>query len=282
MKTNFKTISALLLVLFSMGVQQVKAQTDKGFYASLNSGYNVGTGNIDVYSSMILGIANSTQIDASTYQQEYLKINFGKGFNAGANLGYVFTKNIGLELGVNYLFGGKTEGKQTDLSGNYSNTEAFAKMIQIKPTLVFRAGYDKINPYAKVGMIIGSGKITNTRNEKNGVDVFKETIEFDGGIPIGFHASLGTLYKLNEKLALFGELNLVSLEYAPEKGKFTESFKNGVDQLPTMTIREKEIEFVDTYISSGAPSNPNEALKTPKIPFSFSSFGLNIGLQYQF
>lgn len=49
-----------------------------------------------------------------------------------------------------------------------------------------------------------------------------------------------------------------------------------------MTIREKEIEFVDTYTDSSAPSNPNEPSKTPKLPFSFSSFGLNIGLQYQF
>ncbi len=276
---SLKTISILFSILFAINVN---AQSDKRFYVSLNSGYNLGTGNTDAYSSIILGIANSTQIDASTYQQEYLKINFGKGFNAGANLGYVFTKNIGLELGVNYLFGGKTESKQTDLSGNYSNTEAFAKMIQIKPTLVFRAGYDKINPYAKVGMIIGSGKITNTRNEKNGVDVFKETIEFDGGIPIGFHASLGTLYKLNEKVSIFGELNLISLEYAPEKSRFTESFKNNIDQLPTMTVREKEVEFVESITDSAAPSNPNEASKAPKIPFSFSSFGLNVGLQYQF
>lgn len=276
---NLKTISVLFSILFALNSN---AQSEKGFYASINSGYNLGTGNVDAYSSMVLGIGNSTQLDASTYQNEYVRINFGSGLNVGASVGYMFSKNLGLEMGANYLFGVNIEGNATELSGDYHNANASAKMIQLKPTMVFRAGYEKINPYAKVGMIIGSGKITNSQNQKDGVDIYKQTIEFDGGMPIGFHASIGTLYKLNEKVSIFGELNLISLEYAPEKARVTESFKNGIDQLPTMTVREKEVEFVESITDSAAPSNPNESSKVPKIPFSFSSFGLNIGLQYQF
>jgi hypothetical protein len=41
MKTNFKTINTLLIVLVSIITQQISAQSDKGFYASLNSGYNI-------------------------------------------------------------------------------------------------------------------------------------------------------------------------------------------------------------------------------------------------
>lgn len=276
---NFKSISIFFSIFFSL---IANAQSDKGFYASVNTGYNIGTGNVDRYNSMILGIGNSTQIDASTYQIEYLKINFGKGLNAGATLGYMFNKNMGFELGVNYLFGGKNEGHGTELSGDYFNAEASAKMIQIKPTIIVRSGFNKINPYAKVGMVIGSGKITNTHNQKNGADLYNDTSEFYGGMPIGFHANIGTLYKLNEKLSLFGELNLVNLEYAPKKGRLTESFKNGVDQLPSMTVRQKEVEFVTTITESSEPSNPNEPGKSSKIAFTFSSIGLNVGLQYHF
>ena len=274
-----KSISILFLIFVSL---IATAQSEKGFYASVNTGYNIGIGNVDRYNSMILGIGNSTQIDASTYQMENLKINFGKGINAGATLGYMFNKNTGFELGVNYLFGGKNEGHGTELSGDYFNAEASAKMIQIKPTIIVRSGFNTVNPYAKVGMVIGSGKITNTHNQKNGADFYNDTSEYYGGMPIGFHASIGTLYKLNEKLSLFGELNLVNLEYAPKKRQLTESFKNGVDQLPSMTVRQKELEFVTTITDTAEPSNPNEPGKSSKIAFTFSSIGLNVGLQYHF
>ena len=282
MKTKFKKISTPLVVLFLIGIQQVKAQNEKGAYVSVNTGYNMGTGNVSYYQAIFLRMVNSTETSATTTQTEVIKVNLGKGLNFGANFGYSFNKNIGIELGANYLIGAKINGKQTELSGDYTNSEVFSKMIQIKPTLVFRGGYDKINPYAKVGLIIGSGKITNTQDERSGSDVYNRTLEFKGGTPIGFHASLGTLYKLNEKISLFGELNLVSLEYAPKKGAYTQYTKNGVDQLPTMTTREKEVEFVDSYTDTGMPPNPNEPSKQITLPFSFSSFGLNVGVQYLF
>lgn len=276
---NLKTISFLFSILFALNAN---AQSDKGFYASINSGYNLGTGNVDYYQAMIVGMVNFNETSATMSTTEMIKANLGKGLNAGVNFGYMFNKNIGFELGGNYLFGGKIKASTKSYTGDYSNSEISTKMIQIKPTLVFRSGYDKLNPYAKVGLVIGTGKITNYRDQKSGIDFSTQTLELDGGIPVGFHASIGTLYKLNEKLSLFGELNLVSLHYAPKKGHITEATENGVDQLPTMTVEQKEIEFIETFTDTGAPSNPNEPSKNPLIDFSFSSFGLNIGLQYKF
>jgi hypothetical protein len=206
----------------------------------------------------------------------------GKGLNAGINFGYMFNKNIGFELGGNYLLGGKINGSYTSYTGDYLNSEVSAKMLQIKPSLVFRSDLDKFNPYAKVGMIIGSGKIINTTVEKDGADLETRTLELDGGMPIGFQASIGTLYKLNEKLSIFGELNLVNLNYAPKKGHITEATLNGINQLPTYTISDKEIEFTSSFTNTGAPLNPNAPSKSPTLDFSFSSFGLNVGLLYQF
>ena len=117
---------------------------------------------------------------------------------------------------------------------------------------------------------------------KDGTNIYSKTLVLDGGMPIGFRASIGTLYKLNEKLSLFGEINLVSLEYAPNKGSITDSTKNGTSNLSTLTVKDKEIEFVDNFVDTSAPSNPNVSSKYPIIAFSFSSIGLNLGLQYQF
>ena len=276
---NLKSIVILLSFFYSI---TTNAQSEKGFYASINSGYNIGTGKGDYYKAVTIGAYNSTETSASNSEFEIVKVNLGSGINVGANFGYMFTKNIGFELGANYLLSSKIKASQTSYTGDYGNSEIYAKMIQINPTLVFRSGFEKINPYGKVGLVIGSGKIINDRNQKNGVDTSNFTLELDGGNPIGFQASIGTLYNINSKLSLFGELNLVSLEYAPKKGKYTKYLENGVDQLPTMTIREKEAEFVESLIETGEPSNPNEPSKSITIPFSFSSFGINVGVQYQF
>lgn len=282
MKTNFKKISTLLAVAFSMGSYETNAQTDKGFYVSANIGYNKGTASANLLHAMYLGSVNTTETSPTTSQSKVVSLTIGDGSNFGANFGYMFNKNLGLELGANYLLGSTTNGSWTSYTGNNSNSETSAKMLQIKPTIVFRAGYEKINPYAKIGMVIGSGKITNNQNRTSGVDVFRETLELSGGTPIGFNGNLGVLYKLNNKISLFGELNLTSLEYAPKKGITTVSTKNGIDQLPLMTVREKEGEFVDSITETGLPDNPNEPNKVIKIPFSLNNFGLNIGLQYQF
>lgn len=277
---NLKTIIILCAIFFALNAN---AQSEKGFYANLNAGYNKGTANINYGHALLLNSVNTTEINATTTQFEGVALTFGGGLNFGGNLGYMFNKNIGFELGANYLMGTDIKSNSTSYLGDFSNRESSAKMLQVRPTLVFRAGYDKINPYAKIGMLIGSGKITSSENGKDASgDTFEEVRELSGGSPIGFHAGLGTLYKISEKISLFGELNLTSLEYAPKKMVLTVFTENGVDQLPTQTVSEKEIEFVDSFTDNSLPSNPNEPNKFIKFPFSFSSFGLNVGIQYQF
>ena len=49
-----------------------------------------------------------------------------------------------------------------------------------------------------------------------------------------------------------------------------------------MSVHDKEKVFVDSFAYTNASSPANEPEKIVKMPFSFSSVGLNIGLQYQF
>ena len=259
------------------------AQSDKGFYTNINVGYNKGTASINYLHSLLLTSVNTTETNATTTQYEGVALTLGDGLTFGANLGYMFNKNIGFELGANYLMGSNIKSNSTSYTGSISNRESSAKMLQIKPTLVFRAGYDKINPYAKIGLLIGSGKITSSENGKDASgNTSEQTRELSGGTSIGFHASLGALYKISDKISLFGELNLTSLEYAPKKMVVTVFTQNGVDQLPTLTVNDKEIQFVDSFTDNSLPSNPNEPDKILKVPFSFDSIGLNVGIQYHF
>ena len=152
-------------------------------------------------------------------------------------------------------------------------------MLQFRPTIILTAGMDKINPYAKFGMLIGSGSRTETINMVENSDIIDLVEKFDGDTAIGFHAALGLSYNVNEKIAIFGELNLVNLSYAPTKSTKTTANFNGVDQLPNGTVRDLQTEYVDSTSTadSKASTSPRKELKDT---YSFNSFGINFGLKY--
>jgi hypothetical protein len=135
----------------------------------------MGTGQANTGATYSFGIINTTQLSAGVGTQEIAKINLGKGFNVGLNFGYIFNKNIGVELGASYLMGAKTNTAITSYTGDYRYNEISVKMIVIKPTIVFRAGFDKLNRYAKIGMVIDSGKITLSNSFKEGANTANST-----------------------------------------------------------------------------------------------------------
>ena len=55
---------------------------------------------------------------------------------------------------------------------------------------------------------------------------------------------------------------------------------NGVDLLPSMTTKEKNIDYLDSYTSiSGDPSPDSQPEQSLKQKFPYGSIGLNIGLK---
>ncbi len=268
-----KLILSTLLVLTLMLTTQMNSQTKEGLFFSLNTGYSFGT------SKQVGVVNNSTQLNGSNDRLENIESSFGKGLNIGGAIGYMFNKNVGAELGINYLIGGKTTGTSTRLSGLREERTYSAKMLQFKPTLIISAGMEKINPYAKFGLLIGSGSISleNTNTFGSNVNFIKGTI--DGGTAFGFHAGIGINYTINPKISLFGELNMVNMSYAPTKGKITENNTNGVNNLINANVKDTDIEFVDSFNDGDAtPStSPRKQLKTN---YAFGSFGFNFGIKY--
>ena len=281
MKSNIKTSWNKLFILCSLFfVLLANAQSNNSFYVRVNTGYAYGTGTSSYDQSK--NSFHLINIDVTNISTP--KLNLGDGFKAGLTVGYEVDKHIAVELGADYLWSNTIHTNRTYQSSYYKN-DLKSNMLQLKPTLVLKAGFEKINPYTKIGMLIGTGKITKEENSKyrlNLTDTYgNSTLELTGGIPIGFTASIGSTYKINDKIMLFGELNLQRLTYAPQKGKYTKYVVNGVDKLPTMTISEKEFEFVNT-ISEDEPIVNSQPSKMWNMPFSYNSIGINIGMQYHF
>lgn len=246
----------------------------QGAYVNLHAGY--GT-NISSHNLFI----NSTHTsNSSTYER--VNVSLGKGLNFGGAFGYMFNKNFGAELGFSYLLGGKSTGLDDFVGGKRDYTLS-SNMLRINPSLVISSGLDGVNPYAKFGLILGTGSINYEVVDSDDGNIYKSKLKMDGGLAMGLNAAIGANFTFSDNMSLFGEINMINMSYAPTKGEIIEATYNGADELPNMTTFQKEIEFVESYTYSNnnppADSEPRTQLKQ-KHPFG--SFGLNLGLRISF
>jgi opacity protein-like surface antigen len=274
MKT--KIAISLIIIAITLFANNIYSQ---GIYAKINAGYGLKMSSHDIN---YFNFSNYT-VDTVSSTFEQVRTSLGKGLVIEGVVGYMFNKNMGAELGISYLLGAKTKTKQT-LYGGVHNNSLSANMLRLNPSVVISCGYEKISPYAKIGLLIGFGKIKYEDDYISaGGSVFSEKMELTGGVAIGLNTSAGVIYNLTEKLSLFGEISMVNLSWSPTKGILTESTINGSDRLVNLATSEAEVEFVDSYTSNlNYPYTNSEPRKELKESFPFGSVGLNIGLKITF
>jgi hypothetical protein len=265
---NYLSNALLVILITCLCTVNLSA---RGLYATINTGYGTGINTSN--------ISNFTET-ARSYTYERLGLSFGKGINLGGSIGYLYTRNLGVELGISYLSGLNTTGTGTYLDRIETNTFN-ANMFRIIPTFVFSAGYEKINPYLKLGLIIGVGSFTHTYNVTypSGY-VLLTDYKWNGGMAVGFTSALGATCKLNTNLSLFGELNLISLNYSPQKMVITAASDNGTSVLESMSTHDKETVFVNSYtVDRNNTVDPTKPNTTIRVSFPFSSLGINVGIR---
>jgi outer membrane protein W len=239
--------------------------------------------------------------------------SYGRGVQTAATFGYMFTENIGAELGFDYLLGSKiiryksnniTTNNETyvDQTNSDNNTHTSlvhtsvdeinvkGSMLRLIPSVRITAGNWKVKPYVKFGLVISVLNQMQYKEEKTNVNtagiqqITEQTEIGKGNVSLGFAGALGFTYQLPRNFGVFGELGLIAQHYAPTKAKITKLTVDGVDQLPGMSTSDIETVYVDHYshnypASADAENNPYE---TTKDYYPFSSIGLNIGISWSF
>lgn len=233
--------------------------------------------------------ANETQTN-STHTYDIKSMGLGGGFNANLAFGYMLSDNFGFELGVNEFIGLNKKVTSNSTASYDIRTEdrkISGMMLQIVPAIVLTPGLEKLNPYARIGMIIGIlPSVIRKYNTTRTVDtLFKATSTTEtykekeyGGVAIGFTVAGGADFQLNDKISLYGELVFNGITYAPTKGKIKEWTRDGVDQLPTEATKYKEWTY-EKSIDSGTTIPNDSPGKQPKTTLNFSNVELNIGIK---
>jgi hypothetical protein len=256
----------------------------QGPYAGAGFGYGFPV------AGSVIGVDRERDTPADTYSYESVKGSFATGMNFGGYFGYMVNAHMGFEAGANYLLGKQYTFTYHQLYSpdidERATDDVSARSLRLTVATRIVFGEGKFRPYLRGGLAFGVlNKITdeskNTALYFGTTTVTEETYEMTGGVSAGFAGALGMNYSLSDKLFLSAEITNYYASWGPRYGKLTRSVQNGTDQLPGMTVSEKEFEFVDKtdQTMNTSDSSPTKSLRTF---FPMSSFGLTIGIHYSF
>ena len=280
---NFSGILRVALVAATFPLLAYKAQA-QGFYAKIEGGYNLPIGTHRGSNSTVTPSPNTSIYGA--HEVEKVNINYGKGFIGNAAIGYMFSRNLGIELEAGYLPGetNKTFRKEdhnapfaSPFGGiNYfyhSTSSSKAEMVLLQPAMVINTGLtEKLSLYGKFGVVVAKGNINFNHNIRDTYSERKIEEEYRGGLGFGLQGAMGLSFKISDKFDVFSEIKGSNLTYTPNNYHRIQEELNGEDITPTHSVN-----LTETYTTVNG--QPNVGLNED---FIMSHIGLNLGVKLNF
>lgn len=292
-----------IILLFSLLFIGYSVQA-QGFYLSVDGGYGWGLPSSNLGTSYFKDQANA---DGKNFYEENLYGTLGQGLNLSLTPGYMITKNIGVELGINYFKGGEaTLEKISSTDKGFSEKRtATSTQIRVIPTVVLNTGGDKLYGYAKLGLVLPVyGKVHGTLDHSDPnnpipqaqVDLLEIKTTIEGNPSLGFYGALGMGYHITKLISVHAEVFHTSLSIKPKSQVFSSYSVNGKDELADQTVYSTQTNYVDKIDAS---SNNGDYLNGNHIPgmgpfdkdkpkdelatkSSFSQLGFKIGISFNF
>lgn len=233
----------------------------QGLYVAAYGGYGLGaeTQTIGMNYNAASGSPSASVVYGS----------YGEGLKAGGSVGYMFTENFGVELGFSYWF-----PNSIDYTLIYTSSTSSVKMtgsgVVAVPSLVISGGTNALNPYARVGLVLGIPDLKEEIRVVQASGTTQTSLQEKGGFPLGYTGALGINIPAGGSVDFFAEAVLTSLTYSPSSYEYTGYIVNGVDQLPTM--QHKTIDYKETV--SNTDQNATGAVRIP-----FSNVGFAAGVR---
>ena len=255
----------------------------QGFYAKAGAGFNFGIGSRNGEKTTIARTQNPQDFTVQTIEQaEWVKVNFGKGLTGNGAVGYMFNEQLGAELELSYLAGGKNE-TYFENTNQYSSlgtdstilaAKSYARMLMLQPSLIISTDLsEKLDLYGKFGIVISRGHIMSSSALSGDQDVETEG-RYEDGWGFGFQAALGLTCALGEQYALFSEVRMSNLSYTPTNFHLLKKTDSGEDITATLP---QDTPLEDDYTNVNGQRNVGL-----KASYPFSHVGISIGLRYNF
>lgn len=246
-------------------------------------GYGIGTGK----ASFFQGTDYEENNQGVQTKDKNLYYSAGQGIKLGLGAEYSIEEiSFGLDMGYSMgLEGDLMKSRQYDSFDSIWYT-ASAKMktsyIFISPNIKIEKTIMGITPFCGFGLSLAiAPKSTMSEEYSDGTTTGEMVWELSHNLGIGKWGVLGIKYPLIGGLVIVGEIKAEELSFKASHGEITKYTENGVDQLSSMTVREKETDFKDDD-TEDTPSNTTK----PNIDHTFitaaNSVSIRLGIMYSF
>jgi len=289
MKRNFKIAGLIVFtILFSINVIAQRWQLD------FSAGYS-----FPIVAQPSFYINETSTDNSDIIEISSKKYGFSNGINSRLNLNYQFKPGFYFNLGSNFIQSfsnteyednrNTTTGSTTNISTE--NSKWKHSLLDVQLGLTFES---KLNEKFKLFLSAGPvfnliGNSTNTYysleelytnsvlTESTTID---QTRQFKSYKNFGFYSEFGISYQLNEKMQFYFSSTIRSRSNIAKSSETTSYSVNGVSQMGTLTVADKEVNFLDSYSTATAnDARPTSALKSG---FSNGSLGLLVGIRFSF
>jgi len=249
-------------------------------------------------STNISSSGGSSSVSLRNY--DAVKGSYTSGISTGGFLGYYLNENISFEAGISYLFANEVSyssnhsyisissfGSTTNITDNI-DYKVKLKLINVYPAVKFSLPNKFVTTFIRTGFLYGISSMTQdiTEIQTGSTNQTNDDSRLTTLNSYGIFNSIGIEKKFAEHFKIFAEWTFRYQTFSPIKDSYTKSNINGVDQLPTMTVSQKETEYVDSYStsssSSGPTVDPNQPRKSIAYKQTFNSMGLQVGIIYEF
>lgn len=283
MKKGLMTITAFC-ALSAVSAQEVAVSEAKGgFSVSLSLGY----------AGAAAGETIGTDKDvtsATAFTEKNISGTYGGGIPITLGLGYMFNNNLGLDLGINYFMGSEvTSDITTTFLGDGSKTTSKGYQIRVIPQIVISTSTEEaLGFYVKTGVllpVVGETTFKVDATSTSTTTGVQSAILVEGtsagAFSFGYTGSLGTSFRLNDNLSLFGELQGINLRMKATSQTWTSYTVDGTDMSDMLPVSATTINYVDelTATSNMVATEPTDELGTTT---NYNSLGFSIGVKYKF
>lgn len=252
----------------------------------------------------LTNIQQSTDITINadgTTRVKSLNGTLGSGFKANITGGYMFNKYVGAEIGFNYFDGDKKTIGKLSTPEISSSAVAYLRGLDIMPAILITPGFDRLNPYARIGALLtGAGKLTIESDvlakdaAGPGTDVKVQALtEVTAKFSVGFAGAVGATYPIGKNLSVFGEIEFKNFSIKSKSAEIKEYVTTGISadgntflipgqQLADLPQSEKNFNFSDEYSGTVQAEDPNQPRTIPTQFVNASGVGVNVGIRYSF
>jgi len=241
--------------------------------------------------------------------------SYGGGLGLDLGLGYMLSRNFGIDLGVSYTLGSKLLVEEATQGSDFDRSYATNQRLTLSPAFIVDAGSETLSPFVRFGLLLPvAGQTDGLRESNNGKLVVGDLIDFiypDGvdkfeaesiakGKPtLGFTASFGLRYQLNEKISVLGSVGYIGLRVHRDSYEVTRAdvtLPDGSTEsvLPILALGgayayTEYFEEIDTQALTAHQSAAGDNYGSKEFPawetdqgVNFSTFNVGLGIRFSF